>query len=102
MIEHSKANLKHLKTIGGESPAFMEAFQALNAAAFADGAIDRKTKELIAMSVGVAKQCVYCIDIHTAEARKAGASEQEIAEAIGVATAIGAGATITHGTHAFG
>ena len=59
-----------------------------------------KYKELMAIAVALTTQCPYCIDIHSANARKAGATEAEIAEAAVVAASLRAGAAITHATHA--
>ncbi len=61
----------------------MKAFWAFDKAAVADGAIPVKYKELIA--VAQTTQCQYCIDIHAANARKAGATEAELVEAAQVA-----------------
>ena len=44
-------------------------------------------------------QCVYCIEIHNKKAKELGVTEEEIAEAVMVAAALRAGASITHGTH---
>jgi AhpD family alkylhydroperoxidase len=57
-------------------------------------------KELIAIAVALTTQCPYCIDIHSGNARKAGATDAEIAEAAMVAAALRAGAAVTHSTHA--
>jgi len=65
-----------------------------------DGVIPRKYRELIALGVAFTTQCPYCIEIHAGNARGAGASEQEIAEAVLVAAALRAGGAVTHGTHA--
>jgi AhpD family alkylhydroperoxidase len=65
----------------------------------AEGAIPTKTKELIAIAVAMTTQCPYCIEIHSKNAKKAGCTEAEIAEAIMVAAALRAGGAITHGTH---
>jgi AhpD family alkylhydroperoxidase len=59
-----------------------------------------KYKELIAVAVAVTTQCPYCIDIHTSNARRAGATDAELAEAAIVAAALRAGGAITHATHA--
>ncbi|MEO0587518.1 MAG: carboxymuconolactone decarboxylase family protein [Planctomycetota bacterium] len=101
MIDYTRDNLKQLKTIGTAAPAGMQGFQALNSGAFGDGAIDAKTKELIAVAVAIAKECPYCMDIHGSKAREAGATDAELAEAALVAAAIGAGAAMTHATHVF-
>ena len=98
---YSNDKLKHLKDLGDNSPDSMKAFNQLNQAVFAEGELDVKTKELIAVAVGIAKQCPYCIEVHNRNARKAGATEEELSEAAFVAAAIGAGAAVTHGTHLF-
>jgi AhpD family alkylhydroperoxidase len=98
---YSKSNLAKLKTIEANAPAAMQAFWAFDKAAMADGAIPVKYKELMALAVAFTTQCPYCIDIHTGNARKAGATDPEIAEVVTIAAALRAGAAITHGTHAF-
>ncbi|MDB6038397.1 MAG: uncharacterized protein JWM99_2238 [Verrucomicrobiales bacterium] len=82
------------------APQAMKAFWAFDRAAVADGAIRVKYKELIAVAVALTTQCPYCIEIHSANARKAGATEAELVEAAMIAAALRAGAAVTHGTHA--
>ena len=94
-------NMKMLETLGRNAPAAMEAFQAFDKAAMAEGAVPLKYKELIALGVAHTTQCPYCIEIHVGKARQAGATDAEIAEAVFVAAALRAGAAITHGTHCF-
>ena len=79
----------------------MKAFWAFDKLAVTEGVISVKYKELIAVAVAVTTQCPYCIEIHTANARKAGATDAELAEATIVAAALRAGGAITHATHAF-
>jgi AhpD family alkylhydroperoxidase len=93
--------LKHFKTLRKNAPAAMEAFLAFDKIAVAEGAIPVKYKELMALAVAFTTQCPYCIEIHSANARRAGATDPEIAEAVIVAAALRAGAAMTHGTHAF-
>jgi len=93
-------NLAKLKQLDANAPEGMKAFWAFDKAAMAAGAIPWKYKELMAIAVAFTTQCPYCIEIHSARAREAGASENEIAEAVLVAAALRAGAAITHGTHA--
>ena len=62
-----------------------------------DGAIPRKFRELIALAVACTTQCPYCLDIHSRNARKAGATREEVAEAAFLAAAMRAGASVTHG-----
>lgn len=97
---YNKSNLAKLKKMDSAAPDLMKAFWAFDEAAMADGAIPAKYKELIAVAVALTTQCPYCIDIHSGNARKAGASEAEIIEAAMVAALLRAGATVTHATHA--
>jgi AhpD family alkylhydroperoxidase len=80
----------------------MKAFWAFDKAAVAEGAIPVKYKELIAVAVALTTQCPYCIEIHSNNARRAGATDAEIVEAGIVAAALRAGGAITHTTHALG
>ena len=91
-----------LKKMDSLAPEVMKAFWAFDKAAVADGAIPVKYKELIAVAVALTTQCPYCIDIHSGNARKAGATEAEIVEAAMVAASLRAGAAVTHATHALG
>lgn len=94
-------NLSKLKMLDASAPEAMKAFWAFDKAAMSDGAIPSKMKELMALAVAFTTQCPYCIEIHAGKARKAGASDAEIAETVTVSAALRAGAAITHGTHAF-
>jgi len=97
---YSKDNLAKLKKMDSLAPEVMKAFWAFDKAAVAEGAIPAKYKELIAVAVACTTQCPYCIEIHAANARKAGASETEIVEAALVAASLRAGGAVTHATHA--
>ena len=63
----------------------------------ADGSIPRKYRELIALAVACTTQCPYCLDVHTKNAKKAGATREEVTEAAFIAAALRAGAAVTHG-----
>jgi AhpD family alkylhydroperoxidase len=97
---YNKENLAKLKKMDGLAPQVMKAFWAFDKAAVADGAIPVKYKELIAVAVALTTQCPYCIEIHSANARKAGVTDAEMVEAAMVAAALRAGAAVTHATHA--
>jgi len=97
---YNRENLARLKTMDKLAPEVMKAFWAFDKAAVADGAIPVKYKELIAVAVALTTQCPYCIEIHNGNARRAGATDAEIAEAAMVAAALRAGAAVTHATHA--
>ena len=97
---YKKENLAKFKRMSELAPDLMKAFWTFDRASVAEGAIPVKYKELIAVAVALTTQCPYCIDIHSANARKAGASEAEITEAAMVAASLRAGAAVTHATHA--
>lgn len=78
------------------APKPLEAFRAFSASVFADGALPSKTKQLIAVAAAHVTQCPYCIRGHTELAVKAGASGEEIMEAIWVAAEMRAGAAYAH------
>ena len=92
-------NLKQLGVLGENANSAMKAFQALDQAALADGAIPKKYKELIALAVALTTQCPYCLEIHKKHAVDAGATQEELAEVTFVAAALRAGAAVVHGTH---
>ncbi|AOX16097.1 carboxymuconolactone decarboxylase family protein [Kozakia baliensis] len=94
-------NLSKLKVLDEQAPEPMKAFWAFNDAAFAEGALSKLTKELIALGVAVTTQCPYCIELHTKAARDAGATDAQLSEAAIVAAAIRAGGAVTHATHMF-
>jgi AhpD family alkylhydroperoxidase len=97
---YTKENLTKIKTMNTLAPEVMKAFWAFDKAAVAEGTIPVKYKELIAVAVALTTQCPYCIEIHTGNARKAGATDTELTEAAMVAAALRAGAAVTHATHA--
>ena len=98
---YNMSNLGKLKALDANAPAAMQAFWAFDKAAMAEGAIPAKYKELMALAVAFTTQCPYCIEIHSDKARKAGATDPEVAEAVTIAAALRAGAAITYGAHAF-
>ncbi len=91
-------DLKRLDKLNLAANDTWEHFQKFNNAAFADGAIPKKYKELIALGVALTTQCWYCLEVHRENARKAGATQEEIAEMTLVAAAIRAGGAYAHGT----
>lgn len=96
---YDMAHMKRLKKLGELAPDAWKAFVEFDTKAFADGALPVKTKELIAVGVAHTTQCAYCIEIHVKKARKAGATDQELAEAVLVTAALRAGGAVTHATH---
>ncbi|HZS85593.1 MAG TPA: carboxymuconolactone decarboxylase family protein [Stellaceae bacterium] len=80
--------------LGKLSPDTLRGLQTLDHAGEKTGHLNAKTRELIALAVAVTTRCDGCITFHTDAAVKAGASREEIAEALGVAVALNAGAAI--------
>jgi AhpD family alkylhydroperoxidase len=78
------------------APDAQAAFDAFGKAAFADGALSAKMKQIIAVAVAHVTQCPYCIKGHTKAARRAGATPQELMEAVWVAAEMRAGGTYAH------
>lgn len=79
------------KALSEAAPDAMGAFASLFRAASGDGAIDKKTKELMALAISVATQCEGCIAIHARASARHGASEAEVAEALMVAIEMSGG-----------
>src|SRR5699024_8165600 len=84
------------------APEVNDAFEAFSKAVFADGALPAVTKQLIAVAVAHTTQCPYCIKGHTRLARRNGASDEQIMEAIWVAAEMRAGGAYAHSTLALG
>lgn len=80
------------------APGIHDAFEQFSRRVFADGALDSATKQLIAVAAAHITQCPYCIQAHTNAALRAGASEQQLMEAIWVAAEMRAGGAYAHST----
>ena len=81
-------------------PDAMNAFGQLTKAAQSPGALDKKSKELIALSISVAIHCEGCVAYHARGALRAGASRQEVAEALAVAIQMGGGPSANYAADA--
>jgi AhpD family alkylhydroperoxidase len=81
-------------------PETMGSFAAFADQAKSAGALDVKTKELIALGISIALRCDGCIGFHTRAAIKAGVSRQEFMEMIGMAIMMGGGPSSVYGAHA--
>lgn len=95
-----KSANENLATFGAAAPATTEGFSALHQAAMAPGALDIKQKELIALGIGIARQCVDCIGFHVKSAIAAGATREEIAETVSVCVMMGGGPAYMYGVKA--
>jgi AhpD family alkylhydroperoxidase len=89
-----------IAALGKEAPEAIAGFSKLHEGAMKAGALDEKTKELIALGIGIASRCDGCIAFHVHEALVNGASRQEIVETIAVAVMMGGGPALMYSAHA--
>ena len=82
---------KALKSFRQSQAPVMQGFAQLSQAALADGAIDAKTKELIALAIGVTQKCSGCIGFHVQALHKLGATRAELDEMLGLCVYMGGG-----------
>jgi AhpD family alkylhydroperoxidase len=100
--EFTKGWSAELKNLRGGTPEVMKAFSALARIALNPGALDVKTKELIAIAISVAVRCDDCIGFHVKAAVDRGATREEILETLGMAIYMGAGPSAMYASHALG
>jgi AhpD family alkylhydroperoxidase len=89
-----------LAKLRADTPDVMKGFNALAEAATRDGALARKTKELIALALGVAGHCDACLGFHLQTLIKLGATRAEVEEALGVAVYMGGGPSLMYAADA--
>jgi AhpD family alkylhydroperoxidase len=87
-----------VKEIGKFSPETVNGYVALSSAGQKRDLLGEKTRELIALAVAVTLRCDGCIAVHTAAAVRHGATGDEIAESLGVAVSVNAGAALVYST----
>ena len=93
---------RRMAKLRADIPDTMSGFSAMAAAATRPGAMDRKTKELIALALGVAAHCDGCIGFHMQALIKARASRAEITEALAMAIYMGGGPSLMYAAEAMG
>jgi AhpD family alkylhydroperoxidase len=96
--EYLKQVFAGVAEIGKISPDVVKGYQTLGGAASKTKLLGPKVNELISLAVAVTVRCDGCIAVHTAAAMQAGATREEIAEALGTAAAVNAGAAIVYTT----
>ncbi|MCB1378683.1 MAG: carboxymuconolactone decarboxylase family protein [Alphaproteobacteria bacterium] len=89
-----------LRELREGAPDIMKGFSAIAQASLKANALDTKTKELIALAIGVATRCDDCIGFHIKAALAQGASRAEIFETLGMAIYMGAGPSVMYAAHA--
>jgi AhpD family alkylhydroperoxidase len=91
---------QNLKTLRQDIPETMRGFSAMAQGATRPGALDKKTKELIALAIGVATRCDGCIGFHTEALVRLGATRLEVEEALGMAIYMGGGPSLMYAADA--
>ena len=94
---YSDDHLARFPEIGKSRPELAKKFFSYYEAVFAEGALKKREKALIALAVAHAVQCPYCIDAWTKGSLEAGADADQMTEAVHVACAIRGGASLVHG-----
>ncbi|MER5641503.1 carboxymuconolactone decarboxylase family protein [Kitasatospora sp. NPDC002227] len=95
------SDLTRARQVGALAPPESAAWRGFQQAVDrTDGAVPRKVRELVAVAVALTTQCSYCLDVHTAQARRHGVTPEELAEVVFVAGAVRAGGSLAHGLQA--
>jgi len=99
-LEITKALSANLKKVRKGIPDTMQGFSAMAQAATKDGALSKKTKEFIALAIGVAVRCDGCIGFHAEALVKLGATREEVEEVLGMAVYMGGGPSLMYAADA--
>lgn len=97
---YRKQVLDGVGQLGKLSPDTVKGYATLGGAGAKTGHLDEKSRELIAVAVAITLRCDGCITVHTQAAEQAGATKEELAEALGVAISVNAGAGLVYSTRA--
>lgn len=98
--DHAAGMLPAIRELRGGAAEVMKAFGGMARAALEAKALDTKTKELIALAIGVAIRCDSCVAFHAEAAVKQGATREEVMEAMGMAVYMGAGPSVMYAAQA--
>lgn len=93
---YTRSNLKHLGFIRRNAADGFKGYSNFSGVVVKEGKLSAKFKEIIAVAVAHATQCPYCIDVHTKNAEKIGATNEELSEAVMVSSALLAGGAYAH------
>jgi len=99
-IDITKRISGNLRKLRQDIPDTMKAFSALAQAATRDGALDKKSKELIALAIGIATRCDGCIGFHIETLVRLGATRLEVEETLGMAVYMGGGPSLMYAADA--
>ena len=98
--EITKRISSNIKTLRKDIPETMAGFSAMAQAAIQEGELDKKTKELIALAIGVATRCDGCIGFHTEALVRLGATKAQVEECLGMAIYMGGGPSLMYAADA--
>ncbi|KAA5605502.1 carboxymuconolactone decarboxylase family protein [Roseospira marina] len=97
-VQYAKDLSENMETCRKGIPDAWAGFSKMAAGASKDGALEAKTKELIALAIGIAIRCDGCIAFHTRSAIKYGATREEVLETISTAMYMGGGPSSVYGS----
>lgn len=89
-----------MKTLRSDITDTMQGFSAMAQAATKDGVLDKKTKELIALAIGVSTRCDGCIGFHAKALVDLGVTKEEVEETLGMAIYMGGGPSLMYAADA--
>lgn len=99
-LEITKRISSNMKVLRKDIPDTMQGFSAMAQAATKNGALDKKTKEFIALAIGVSTRCDGCIGFHSEALVKLGATREEFVEVLGMAVYMGGGPSLMYAADA--
>ncbi|MCJ8323549.1 MAG: carboxymuconolactone decarboxylase family protein [Rhizobiales bacterium] len=91
---------QYVGELGKLQPNVMKGFSAMSSAASVDGQVDKKTKEFIALAIGVTQHCDGCIGFHVKTLKKLGATKEELSEVLGMCVYMGGGPALMYAADA--
>lgn len=100
-VEVQNALRAPTRTLRQAIPAVYAGFRELHDAALAPGALDTKTKELIALAIAISQECDGCIAAHAHAAAQHGATAPEVADAVAVTFLMNGGPATVYGARAY-
>lgn len=91
-----------LRALHRLNPETAKGFAALSAGAMADGSLDKKMREHVALAIAITQRCEPCITLHIEALIKAGATREELASVLAMCVQMGGGPSLMYAAHALG
>lgn len=89
-----------LRVLHKLNPETAKGFGALSAGAMADGSLDKKSREFVALAIAVTQRCEPCINLHIEALIKAGATREELGSVLAMCVQMGGGPALMYAAHA--